>query len=273
MSKKTRNHGDVLNIVFGDSAGGSLIQALHQARRKEKIAVCPDGLGFGPIDPPDPVARSVWMRSELGFPDSVRDAQEIADRINRFWTEIGSAKERRVIWLTRRSAFEYGGFLECVWRLADEPFDVVDLTDAARVGGTDEPIAKLAWLPPEEISGRALWDQAASLTDAARERYREMWRRLRAENAPFRVVAGDELVSAPITFFDDYLISSADGEWRKAALVIGDAMVSAEKRGHDVGDAVLAGRLRAIAAAGRLESQGDLSKPARFSEVRLPGTH
>jgi len=97
-----------------------------------------------------------------------------------------------------------------------------------------------------------------------------MWRKLRAENAPFRVVAGDELVSARIAFYDDYLISCADGQWRNAALVIGHAMFSAEKRGHDVGDAVLYGRLRALAAAGRLESRGDLSRPSRFSKVRLP---
>jgi len=46
-------------------------------------------------------------------------------------------------------------------------------------------------------------------------------------------------------------------------------MNTARTRGHVVGDLVLSGRLQALAAAGRLESQGDLSQP-RFSEVRLP---
>lgn len=270
MSKKTQNSGGVLHIVFGESAGGTLIQALRQARRKEKIAVCPENLSFGPIDPPDAVARSAWVRNEFGFPSPARHAQEIAGRVNRFWTELCSANERRVIWMSRRSACEYADFLECVWRLADEPFDVVDLTDIARVSGTDEPINTMGEVPKGEISVRGLWNLAAPLTPTARERYREIWRKLRAENAPFRVVAGDDLVSAPITFYDDWLVSCTVNQWRKVARVIGDTMKTAMTHGHIIGDLVLSGRLQVLVATGRLESQGDLSK-LRFSEVRLPG--
>lgn len=269
MSKKIQNRGDVLHVVFGESAGGTLIQALRQARRKEKIAVCPDNLSFGPIDPPDAVTRSAWMRSELRFPIRARHAQEIADRNNRFWTELCSANERRVIWMSRRSACEYADFLECVWQLADDPLDVVDLTDVARVRGTGGPINTVGEVPAGEISGRGFWNLAAPLNPTVRARYREMWRKLRAENAPFRVVAGDDLVSAPITFYDDWLVSCTVSQWRKAARVIGDTMSTAMTHGHIIGDLVLSGRLQALAAAGRLESQGDLSK-LRFSEVRLP---
>jgi len=36
MSRKMKNYGDVLHIVFGDSAGGSLVQALRQRGAKKR---------------------------------------------------------------------------------------------------------------------------------------------------------------------------------------------------------------------------------------------
>ena len=55
---------------------------------------------------------------------------------------------------------------------------------------------------PEEIVDNGVWDRAQPLDAAARERYHGHWRRLRAENAPLRVVDAEGLRSAPITFFD-----------------------------------------------------------------------
>lgn len=288
MPKKRQNGGDVLHIVFGESAGGSLRQAMRQARRKGKVIAFWDDLSFGPINPPDPADRAVWSRKELGLPveefgfsfernvriisdDPPSSARKLKTEVPEFWGKVLSAKAGRVIWTCRRSAHEYAGFLECVWQLGDEPFDVVDLTGVspARVGGKQEPIMSVSELHPQAFTGNRLWDHAAPLTIAARSRYREMWRGLRVENAPLRIVAGDDLVSAPMTFYDEWLISSTVGQWRKAARVIAETMTIAQARGHIVGDLLLSARLQALAASGRLEAQGNLSKP-RFSEVRLP---
>jgi hypothetical protein len=204
--------------------------------------------------------------------DDLRNAgRNLLNEVAKFWDEVLSARGRRVIWMSRHSAHEYSGFLECVWRLADEPVDIVDLTGVSHAwaGRKNEPIMSVSQLHPRAFIENALWDRATLLTPAARERYREMWRKLRAENAPFRVVAGDDLVSAPMTFYDDWLVSSSVSQWRKVARVIADTMNTARTHGHVVGDLVPSGRLQALAAAGRLDSQGDLSKP-RFSEVRLP---
>jgi len=288
MAKKTKGSGDVLHIVFGESAGGSLRQAVLQARRKDQVIAFWDNLSFGPIDPPDPADRAAWVRKEFELPveefgfsldrnvrlivdDPPNSGRKLTTELPEFWGKVLSAKTRRVLWVCRRSAHEYAGFLECVWRLADEPVDLVDLTgfSLARRGGEQEPAISVSELHSEEFIKNALWDRAAPLTPMARDRYREMWRALRAENAPFRVVAGDDLVSAPMTFYDDWLVSSSVSQWRKVARVIADTMNTARTRGHVVGDLVLSGRLQALAVAGRLESQGDLSQP-RFSEVRLP---
>jgi hypothetical protein len=59
------------------------------------------------------------------------------------------------------------------------------------------------------------------LDAAARSHCHSLWRQLRAENAPLRVVDADGLRSAPITFFDQQLLSFAKASWQKPARIIG----------------------------------------------------
>ena len=269
MSKPAKDETCALHVAFGESAGGSLRQALHGARRKDRIIVCPENLSFGPIDL-KPSARMAWTERELGLRCAASHRAAFVKRCNAFWDKALS-RARRVVWVSRRSASEYAGFLEVVWRFGDESFEVVDLTDI-EIAWPDEkpaPLLSLGELNPDRLRENALWDRAAPLGTAARDRYREMWRVLRAENAPFRIVAGDDLISAPITVYDELLLSCATDEWRSAAYIIGDTFGVTRDRGLDVGDLVLLGRVRALVAAGRLELQGNLSE-MRFGKVRLP---
>lgn len=68
--------------------------------------------------------------------------------------------------------------------------------------------------------------------------------------------------------FDLRLLAHATKNWQKAARVIGLILMEGDDE-HWPGDEFLATRLKALVAAGKLESQGDLTK-IRFSEVRLP---
>jgi hypothetical protein len=79
----------------------------------------------------------------------------------------------------------------------------------------------LALLSPEEIAANAVWSCAEVLDAAARSHCHSLWRQLRAENAPLRVVDADGLRSAPITFFDQQLLSFAKASWQKPARIIG----------------------------------------------------
>ena len=63
-----------------------------------------------------------------------------------------------------------------------------------------------------------------------RDSYRNDWRRLRAENAPLRLVDGDKLVSAPITHFDDLVLSFVDADWKKGARIVGYSMMELSDR-------------------------------------------
>jgi uncharacterized protein DUF3658 len=157
-----------------------------------------------------------------------------------------------------------------LWRLGDLPCEVIELTDMP-VGSRRHALL-LSLLQPEEIASNRLWDRAEPLNAAARERHHSLWRRLRAENAPLRVVDADGLRSAPITFFDRQLLSFANASWQKPARIIGETM--AEWVGppmepfFQAGDGILAARITALVEAGELEGRGDLTD-IQQSEVRL----
>ena len=260
-----------LHIVFNPSAAGCLRDALRQSGRDERVVSLFDCLSFGPIDPPDPDLRTRWVEEELGY----SGWEEVVGEATSFWHEALSISDRRIAWPSRRSAQEYAGFLEWLWRLGEEPIEVIDLTDVVVAGkkdGSTKPhlAISLALLPPQKILENGLLDRTEQLTSVLRAQYRELWGRLRTENAPLRVLSQGELVSAPLSFFDPLLLSCARPEWQKTARVIGEALSDFSMTSVlQTGDLVLCARARALAGAGRLEFRGDLSD-IQNSELRLP---
>jgi Protein of unknown function len=69
---------------------------------------------------------------------------------------------------------------------------------------------------------------------------------------------------------DQIIFSVMLPQWRKMALMVGDAFVRCKEVGVPISDEVVAARIQALVEAGRLEGDGDLRK-WRHSEVRLKG--
>jgi uncharacterized protein DUF3658/uncharacterized protein DUF1835 len=256
-----------LHIVFS-LAADTLMQALKNAGRDDQVIACPDDLRFGPINPPDPSRRAKWVEDELGW----RGSNRIIPESDRFWRESLSPNHRLVAWLSRRSAIEYAGFLEWLWRLGERPCEVVDLTDL-KVSQRLQHLRlalSVALLPPDEIAEHSLYDRAQILPATARSRYHALWAQLRAENAPLRVLSADALVSVPISFFDSLLMSFATDDWRKVAMIVGLALGSEiDNYVIQSSDIFLAARVNALVETGRLELRGRSALEMRFSEVRL----
>jgi len=260
----------ILHVVFNTSAADTLRAALEQAGIAARVIGLADSLSFGPIDPPDPGLRTAWVEEQLGF----SGWDDVGGQATAFWEEALSRTHRRVAWLTRRSTQEFAGFLELVWRLGDEPIEIVDMTDAlVRAGklGRLNPhrVFTLTELPPETIRDNQLWNFRQELTPDMRDACRQQWASLKAENAPLRILSDGELVSAPISHFDPLLLSCATAEWKKSARIIGEAICESWTEGMQTGDMVLIARARALVAAGRLECRGDVFDIHR-SELRLP---
>ena len=259
------------HIVFGPMAAASLEIAIREAGREDRVVCHQDNLALGPIDPSGPQLRSAWMDRELppaypseeGFPDDTA-----------FWKEALREDIRKVAWISRRSAPEYCGFLEWLWRLGEQPCEVVDLTDMPV--GNRRPFS-LSQLDPEEIVDNGLLDRTRHLDAVAREQHFGTWRRLRTENAPLRVVGPNGIQSAQLSSFDAQLLSFARSSWQKPARLIGEVIcewVAPEMEPHEpyfqAGDGILAARIPVLVEQGLLEGRGNLLD-IRASEVRLPG--
>jgi hypothetical protein len=262
----------IVHFVFTPSGAGCLGQALRKAGRNDRVVTSFDDLSFGPINPPDPSLRSKWVENELCRTEWIPDDSE------RRWREALSPDHRNVAWLTRRSAMEYAGFLEWLWRLGDEPCEVVDLTDVkvsySPEHGPPRPprfAMSLGMLHHDKICSDKLWDLAKPLQMTERRGYLDLWRQLRSENAPLRVSDGGKLVSAPISFFDAVLMSYVTDHWQKVGRVVGHAMIpQMDDCTIQTGDMLLLGRVNALVESGRLEVQGKSPLEMHRSEVRLP---
>jgi hypothetical protein len=263
----------ICHIVFSESGARVLQEALQESGRKDSVIWFPDDLGVGPINPPDPASRDEWVQREFGI-DSAEWNWPIED-VDRFWDVTLSAASRRIVWVSRRVVWEYTGFLEFIRRAGDTPFDVVDLTEtnSRRSNPPKHQILRDVGLTDFYNRLKTVVEflaNARPLTAAERDAYRALWDQLRQEDAALRTLTEHGLISVPLSYFDDLLVSRTIEQWRKVARVLSEALFETWESGFfQVGEVVLAARIRALAAAGRIEGRGDLSR-IRFSEVRLP---
>jgi len=262
----------IAHFVFTGSGAGCLVQALRKAGRDDLVVATCHDMNFGPINPSDPSSRAKWLENELG-----RIERKGAAPSERDWDEARFPGHRKVAWLTRRSAMEYAGFLDWLWHRGDTPCDVVDLSDV-KISCPPElapprPPAlamSLALLHHDTIRHNKLWDLAEPLRMTERHRYRELWQQLISENAALRVIDGDKLVSAPISFFDSLLMSYVTGKWQKVSMVFSWVTISYWDDDIDqTDDTFLAARMHALVESGRLEIRSETALDIVFGEVRL----
>lgn len=235
-----------LHIAPGDSAGGSLREAIEGAGRDEEVLRFRDDLSCGPIDPDDPAVRKAWWAQFYDMPDVTNDFET-------FWNRIATTEDRLVVWFGRHSASELAFFLAMADRLKDRPYDIVEVTSE---------VSTIARLGP-------LLDSERPVPTEIRTEARHHWRRLKAESAPFRVVTPTGLVSAPIDHFDSRLIKKATTEWQRMNLIVHEVLFSFDPY-RQVGDLMLLARLVALVEAGKLLADGD-PWDMRSTRVRLPG--
>jgi hypothetical protein len=260
-----------LHIVFGAYGAKTLRKDIQDMWRPNEVVSFDDDLSYGPIEPLDPLARWAWVRREFRHPPQDR-ARFV--RTEAFWEAALSASRRRIVWMTRHYGDEYAGFLEFVSRLDDDsPCEVIDLTELeieARLPGhrVVRRLPSLGNLRPFQILQNELWDTARPFTPEARRRYRKIWHKLRKENAPLRLLKNRRLISAPITFFDERLLSCCDIRLRKGAYVIGKVMSELSEEKINVSFDILAGRLRKLVEEDRLVP-ADTMVRMTHSEVRL----
>jgi hypothetical protein len=240
-----------LHVTPGDSSGGSLAEALHQANRAERALRFPDELSSGPIATLDHASRGAWWAP-------LSDPAEMAAAFAEFWSDIESSNDRLVIWFGRHSASELAFYLAMAEQLGHRPYDIVDVTEVSGFLGIANPDQL------EKVLGSERPISAEERSDA-----RLQWRRLRAENAPFRIVTPSGLVSAAIDHFDPLILERATKKWKVSAYVIGDTMGHNSEPYVQMDDRMLLARIVALIGEGKLLAEGD-PWDMRTCRVRLP---
>ncbi len=255
------NGGDTVHVAFGEAAAGGISEALELVGRHERVLGLPDDLSFGPIDPPNLDLRRTWAKSVLHH--DYDQYQWLRGAAETFWTDATADQASPVVWVCRTYAAEQAGFLEFIWRMGGRGFDIVDATDVEVPSRHDPNRSLRPWalglLTGEQIVSAGLIDQRAAFPQGEAQSARARWSELRRENAPFRVIRDGRLVSAPLSYFDEFLLKYASSDWQKATRLVGETMgrmVDLEPPGQSPGDHVLFGRMVALGKAGLLQVEG-----------------
>lgn len=256
-----------LHIAPGDSAGGSLGQAIRDAARDEAVLPFLDDLSCGPIHSDEAAKRAAWWAPFYG-------ASSLEARLGEFWDRVASSDERLVVWFGRHSASETAFFLAWADRLEERPYEIVDVTGQRlpyrRQDGSavlSRPLQCVATMQPDAV--RALFGEERPIAAGERDEYRRRWRRLRTENAPFRIVTEAGLASTAIDHFDPLLLAQATRDWQRSIRVIANTMGYNTEPYIQVGKVMLLARVAALVADGRLLADGDPCDI--FTRIRLPG--
>lgn len=130
-------------------------------------------------------------------------------------------------------------------------------------------VFSLGGVPSDDILAADLVDSARELQPELREQYRGLWGRLRAENAPLRVLTAEGFMSAPVTYFDEMLLSHVTTQWDSAEVPVIETTVHFAEIGLWQAEMLfLEARLGALVNAGQIEMRGDPADP-RTCEIRL----
>ena len=263
-----------LHIVFSRFAAEQLRQGLDLAGRDGDVTGLADNWAIGPIDSEDLDAR---LQAVAALNESDIDAEE-RDGIERFWRTSLDTMRPRIVWFSQWSTMEYCGFLEWLRRNGGAPFSLIDLSDVSiphRLHPeTPQPIRCVSLLDGQRYADYPLWDLAVQPPGDRVSAWTGLWDRLRAENAPLRVITGSRLLSAPITHFDPEILSHiTQRRWRTAVSIVAHVLAdhvfpdSRTPGSQQCGDLILFARLRNLADQGVLLGMGDRND--RLFQVRL----
>lgn len=239
-----------LHVVFNLSAAETLRKTLREIDRGGSVFGLEDDFSFGPIGSADPALRARWVEDALGY-SGWADVSESTLQLIKATT---AAEDPPIAWISPDSARSVAGFLWWLSQIGDGPV-------------RQNRIDRMGLMNPDRL--RVCIDGPVQLTEGERKKASDNWQALARENAALRVLSGSALVSAPLTVFDDLLLSNVQKDWKKMALVVGTTLATFYDDGvFQTCDLVLASRLRALARSGTIEWRGDLDQIVGC-EVRL----
>ena len=237
------------HIVFGDSAAGTLKQAVRG--RGDRIISFADDLSWGPIN--SLAERQEFLDVECPIPGGWGWIHE-AHRS--FWEQANEPSDDRLVWLGSNNPAEVAAYLAYLKRFAAVPGAVVRPDRHILPHPTLGPLLGTGSANAEELADAL--DHAGRTPVSEDQALAGRWSELQLEKATLRIMDGDRLVSAPSDTYDNRLIALASADWQKSVLVVGRTLGALSDENVRVNPDFLFSRLRALVRSGRLEAQGDV---------------
>jgi len=224
-----------------------------------------DDPSCGPIESDEPSVRATWWARFY-------EASEVDATLRRFWDRVDTTDDRLVVWFSRHSACELAFFLAWADRLGDRAYSIIDVTGrrlpVKRRDGSVTLSRHQSVSIVQADALKSLLGQEQPIAAQDRDESRRHWRRLRDENAPFRIVTEAGLVSTSVDHFDPLLLAQTAPEWQTVARLISDTIGYNSEPYFQIGDVMLQARVVALVDEGRLVADGDPRN--RASRVHLP---
>lgn len=121
--------------------------------------------------------------------------------------------------------------------------------------------------PKELLKAKKL---ARPITTSEFEVDPDEWKRLCAENSTVRILeGGKKIVGKDETFYDNDILKNLTNDWQKATRVL---MNSLHRMKIKTGDVFIMWRMKELIGQGKIEVLGDVNKPWKEFDVRLPGS-
>ncbi len=234
----TTNH-----IAPSFTAGAALQKALAATGDDCTILTDVDDLSWGPIG-----AQSLHRHaSGWWFSDVIAGRHHPwMPAFGRWDLRLIDASTPTVFWFGRRSAEELCSLLCFASTAEGRPWSLIDVTENSGSGSVSATA-------PSDLS--RLVDTARPVDTSKSAELAERWRTLQHENAPFRVLTGSTLTSAPEDHFDELLLQRTPMLPTPMSRVIAEAMGT--NPSEPVADYVLRGRLIALISEGKIAAEGN----------------
>jgi hypothetical protein len=258
-----------VHLALGDAAANLLAAAFAQgAHTDRKILRFRDIYCLGPLaelgSGTGPRSRLRYWRTLLPERDS--SLAEFEEEEGRYDSvrALGRSLAPMVAWIGPHSSAYLWLARLCQVLEGGADLRLVDVSQApfARRGGYAR--RALGEFMQEEIP--ALLDAALLTKSDQRERLAQAWRREKATPSGVRRFVAGRIEHLADDHYDALLLAQCTGKWLPAAQVVGAALAACDEF---LGDVFFTWRLRLLAQAGRVESDGAPGYPPDYA-VRLP---
>ncbi len=250
------------------SASGTIRRVLYKRARSEAVFTFCDDLSIGPIADVYGSERKAWYVKH--FAADMLDIDQLWKDQIKFWSETILTQGSLMVWLTRRSAAEYSGFLELLSRLPERSkICLADFTERKFNRGNanvEETCISIGYLNEESMDSGFQTQSIISTQDWLP--HVQMRENLKHENAPLRIAENDKLFSKPEDYFDGFLFQHLSPNWQKRYRVAGEAVVSTWDHGHHVSFEWFYQRMKTLIESHILEVEnGDAELEARVRTI------